>query len=77
MPYFVYKINEQMIVKNLELLAEFENFKEAKNFAKEQRSANSELAVDAIKVIFAKTELEAEEQLQESRDKPIMMEWEK
>jgi len=77
MPYFVYKINEQMIVKDLNLLAEFENFKEAKNFAKEQRSANADQTVESIKVIFANNELEAEEQLQESRDKPIMMEWEK
>ena len=77
MPYFVYKIDEQMIVKNLDLLAEFENFKQAKNFAKDQRAADTEMSPEAIKVIFANNLLEAEEQLQEHRDKPIMMEWEK
>ncbi|MDH5183313.1 MAG: hypothetical protein OEX12_05425 [Gammaproteobacteria bacterium] len=77
MPYFVYKIDEQLIVKELNLLAEFENFKEAKNFAKDQRAADTEMSAQAIKVIFANNILEAEEQLQEHRDKPIMMEWEK
>jgi len=77
MPYFVYKISPQMIVKELNMLAEFENFKEAKNFAKDQRSAHPDLPAEAIKVIFANNILEAEEQLQEHRDKPIMMEWEK
>jgi len=77
MPYFVYKIDEQMIVKDLNLLAEFEGFKDAKNYAKEQRAADAAVSPEAIKVIFANNKLEAEEQLQENRDKPIMMEWEK
>lgn len=77
MPYFVYKIDAQMIVKDLNLLAEFENFKEAKNFAKDQRTEHAELSPESIKVIFANNILEAEEQLQERRNKPIMMEWEK
>lgn len=77
MPYFVYKIDNNIIVKNLELLSEFEDFKEAKNFAKEKRAEFADLPAEAIKVMFAKNKLDAEEQLQEHREAPILMEWEK
>ena len=77
MPYFVYKIDNNIVVKNLELLGEFEGFKEAKALATEKRVANPELPPEAIKVMFAKNKLDAEEQLQEHRDAPILMEWEK
>lgn len=77
MPYFVYQITESVMVKNLELLGEYEKFKDAKNFAKDKRAENPELNPESFKVIFAKNELEAEEQLQEHRDQPILMEWEK
>ncbi|MBD3609095.1 MAG: hypothetical protein HUJ30_00940 [Gammaproteobacteria bacterium] len=77
MPYFVYQISEQMIVKDLDLLGEFENFKEAKTFAKDKRAETPELPPEATKVIFAENRLDAEEKLQEQREAPIMMEWEK
>jgi len=77
MPYFVYKIDNNIVVKNLELLGEFEGFKEAKAFAVEQREAFPDLPISAIKVMFAKNKLDAEEQLQEHREAPILMEWEK
>ncbi|MBD3670735.1 MAG: hypothetical protein HUJ29_08165 [Gammaproteobacteria bacterium] len=77
MPYFVYQITESVMVKNLNLLDEFESFKEAKNFAKEKRAENPDLGPETFKVTFAKNKLEAEEQLQEHRDEPILMEWEK
>lgn len=79
MPYYVYRINQgpTAIVKNLELLAEYENYREAKDYAKQQRL---ELNIDNpsdIKVMFADNVLQAEEQLMESRDAPILREWEK
>ena len=79
MPYFVYRINQgpTAIVKNLELVGEYENYKEAKDFAKQQRK---ELGTDdptQVKVMFADNQLQAEEQLMESRDQPIIREWEK
>lgn len=77
MPYFVYKVDNNIVVKNLELLNEFENFKEAKSFAKEKRTEFPDLPPEAIKVMFAKNKLDAEEQLQEHREAPILMEWEK
>lgn len=80
MPYYIYRMSspEGMdLVKNLELLNEFESFKDAKAFAREKRS---ELDGDdrvVIKIMFADNQLLAEEQLLEHRDKPIMMEHEK
>ena len=65
------------LVKNLELISEFESFKEAKNFARDRRA---ELVSDErtqIKVMFAENQLLAEEQLLEYREKPIVMEHEK
>ena len=77
MPYFVYQITESVMVKNLDLLGEFENFKEAKNFAKDKRNENPDVGPETFKVIFSKNQLEAEEQLHEHREQPILMEWEK
>lgn len=79
MPYFVYKILPSVsnIVKNLEKLDEFEIFKEAKTFAREQREALAEGDETIIKIIHAKNSLEAEELLSEKREEPILREWEK
>ena len=78
MPYFVYKIAPGIsnIVKNLEEMDNFEKFKEAKNFAKEQRQIDS-ASGNTYKVIFAENNLEAEEKLQEQREETILREWEK
>jgi len=67
MPYFVYKIFETPF-RRLEKLEQFNVFKEASNRAKQLRS---ELAVDApyiIKVIFAESELHAEDVLNQIRE---------
>ena len=81
MPYYVFKMTtpEGMeLVKNLELVADFESFRDAKNYAKQQRGeldkADSSVL---IKVMFADNQLLAEEQLLVYREKPIVMEHEK
>ncbi|MGB5278776.1 MAG: hypothetical protein WBO73_12030 [Gammaproteobacteria bacterium] len=80
MPYFIYKITTQegmRLVKNLELINEFETFKEAKKFARQKRGELPEDSNDMIKVMFAENQLIAEEQLLEHREKPVLMEHEK
>jgi len=80
MPYFIYKMTAQegmSLVKNLELISEFESFKQAKQFAREQRAELPEDSNEIIKVMFADNQLIAEEQLLEHREKPILMEHEK
>lgn len=80
MPYYVFKMTtpEGMdLVKNLELIADYESFREAKNFAKEQRAELDKDDTAVIKVMFAENQLLAEEQLLAYREKPIVMEHEK
>ena len=79
MPYFVYKIAPGIskIVKNIEPLAEYEKFKEAKNFAKERRQEEEADSGNTYKVIFAENSIDAEEKLQEQREESIVREWEK
>ena len=79
MPYFVFKITSQegmTLVKNLELLTEFEKFKDAKTYARDMRTSIDEKQVN-IKVFFAENQLLAEEQLLEHRNQPVVMEHEK
>jgi len=77
MPYYVFRIQTgpAALVKQLELLEEFEVYKEAQEFAKQTRAEQSDAS--QIKVMFADNQLQAEEQLQEKREKPILREWEK
>ena len=80
MPYYVFKMSSpegMELVKNLELITEFEKFRDAKNFAKEQRAALPEGDATQIKVMFADNQLLAEEQLLAYREKPVVMEHEK
>ena len=79
MPYFIYKIapGVSKIVKNLEPIADFEKFKDAKNFAKEKRQQEDDDSGNIFKVIFAENSIDAEEKLQEQREETIVKEWEK
>ncbi len=79
MPYYVYRIanGPSKLVKQLDMIKEFEDYKEAKRFAKDTRAAQSAEDTSTIKIIFADNELEADERLQEQRDAPILREWEK
>jgi len=65
------------LVKNLELLDDFESFRDAKNFAKSKRSELDDTDRAIIKVMYAENQLLAEEQLMAYREKPIVMEHEK
>jgi len=80
MPYYVFKMTSpegMELVKNLELLDDFESFRDAKNFAKSKRSELDETDRAIIKVMYAENQLLAEEQLMAYREKPIVMEHEK
>lgn len=80
MPYYVFKMSSpegMELVKNLQLIDDFESFREAKNFAKDQRAELEQGDASLIKVMFADNQLLAEEQLLAYREKPIVMEHEK
>lgn len=79
MPYYVFKITPGPgeLIKNLELLEEFEAYKEAKSLVKTRRAELGAETDATLKVMFAASQLEAEERLQEHREAPILREWEK
>ncbi len=79
MPYYIYKITPGPtdLLKTLEKLEQYDSYKEARNRAREMRAAAQPTDNHTIKVIFAGSELEAEEQLMEKREAPILREWEK
>jgi hypothetical protein len=79
MPYYLFKISHPdnlKLVKQLELLDTFEAFREARAEAKRLRAAPAD--DDCVyKVMFAESQLSAEEQLLEKREKPVLMEHER
>ena len=80
MPYYVFKMTSpegMELVKNLELIDDFESFRDAKNFAKSKRAELDKDDTSIIKVMYAENQLLAEEQLLAYREKPIVMEHEK
>lgn len=79
MPYYLFKISSHdnmELVKQLELLEVYDAFQPAKIEAKRLR-ADLPLEGGSYKVMFAQTQLEAEEKLQEKREKPVLMEYER
>ena len=79
MPYYIYRITAGPtdLLKTLEKLEQHDSFKEAKARARSMRAAMSQADDYQIKVMFADSELEAEEKLMEKREAPILREWEK
>ena len=79
MPYYLFKISarDQLgLVKDLELLQAFDVFREAKTAAKKLRAEQADDG-SIFKVTFADSQLAAEEQLLEKREKPVLMEHER
>jgi hypothetical protein len=79
MPYYLYKIashDSLELVRQLELLGTYEAFKAAKNEAKRLR-VEQPLEGISYKVMFAESQLAAEEKLLEKREKPVLMEYER
>lgn len=79
MPYYLFKISARDslgLVKDLELLEVFDNFRTAKTEAKKLRAGQSAEEI-IFKVMFAENQLSAEEQLLEKREKPVLMEHER
>jgi len=69
MPYFVYRIHEPM---RLEHLATHTVYKEARQAVRELRAAEGPASVNNIRMIFAKSEAEAEKLLSTPRDERVI-----
>ncbi|MFT5503369.1 MAG: hypothetical protein ACI845_001189 [Gammaproteobacteria bacterium] len=78
MPYYIYKTQNSAgnVFRKLTKLEQHEIFREAKTRVRVLR-AHAESKNFEFKIIFAESELEAEEMLQEKRETPVLMEWEK
>ena len=79
MPYYIYKITSGSTgaLKNLELVDQFDVFKQAKKYIREQRPEVEKDSRTSLKMMFAESEFEAEQRLSAPRDAPILREWEK
>lgn len=79
MPYFIYKITSGSTgaVKELEFIEKYDEFKQAKKVIREKRTELDLDSRNTLKMIFAEDEFEAEHRLRESREAPILREWEK
>ena len=79
MPYYLYKITPGPtdLLKTLEKIEQYDSFKDARNHARRIRAEMSDGDAYSVKVMFAESELDAEEKLMEKREQPILREWEK
>ncbi len=79
MSYYIYHIKQSTdtIVKQLQLVSKFDNYSLAKSEIRKLRATLPRGNGELWKMVFAESELQAEEILQEKRQEPILMEWEK
>ena len=64
-------------MKKLTLVNKFDHYRQAKAEIKNLRAKASPDDQHEWKMLFAESELQAEELLQEKREVPVLMEWEK
>jgi len=73
MPYFVYRITERPgAAKQLEHLATFDKFQEAKQQVRTDRTGLDPAAGQDVRMIFAKSEVEAQALLQRPREERVI-----
>ena len=79
MPYFIFQVNQTpgTLVKKLTLVDKHDHYRQAKANIKGLRARASPDDPPEWKMLFAESELQAEELLQEKREAPVLMEWEK
>jgi hypothetical protein len=68
MPYYLYRVTQTGIIKQLDKISQFDAFKDASAEAKRLRCAPGLAEGAAIKVMFAENELQAEDQLNQVRE---------
>ena len=78
MPYFVFFLNKGTngIIRDAQLLNQFDDYKQAKQFARNKRAQDDVKQASDIKIMFADNIDHAEHRLLENRDAPVLREWE-
>ncbi len=78
MPYFVFQVEganpESRVINFLQV---FENYREARMRAREERAKQPDAGPEAVRVVFAESRGLAEGLLRQRREAPILKEWEK
>lgn len=78
MPYFVFQAEganpESRVINFLQV---FENYREARMRAREERAKQPDAGPEAVRVVFAESRELAEGLLRQRREAPILKEWEK
>ncbi|TXH67837.1 MAG: hypothetical protein E6Q83_16240 [Thiothrix sp.] len=78
MPYYVFRITQPSpVLKNLEHQGTHEAYQAARQQVRDLRALALPSDKATYKLIFAASQLEAEERLHEHREQPVLMEWEK
>lgn len=79
MPYFIYKITpgDTPTARTLDLINEHDNYRDARTEVKALRIEQPADTNHIYKIMFSGSQGEAEQQLLEVREEPIIKEWEK
>ena len=78
MPYFVFQVEgADPSSRDLNFLQAFENYREARDFARQERAKQPGAEPETVRVIFAESQELAEGLLRQRREAPILQEWEK
>lgn len=74
MPYFVYHIEQPQdkAVKELTHIETFDNYKDARSLAREKRAELPKGGTEDVRLIFAKTQVEAEKLLSAPREERVV-----
>lgn len=77
MPYYIFVVSGDGRHKTAELLNQFEHYRDAKNEVKRLRIEEPLPEEKSYRINFSASETEAEKNLTEYREEPIVKEWEK
>ena len=79
MPYFVFHLERGTngIVRDAELLNQFDEYKQAKQFARENRAELDVKQAADVKIMYEDNQDLAKQKVMQNRDAPILREWEK
>lgn len=72
MPYFVYSVIEKEKTKELQLIETFTKYQEAKKIVRNNRSEKAKDDPAEYRMIFAKSEVEAETLLKAPREERVI-----
>lgn len=78
MPYFVFQVEgADPASHDIGFLQVFENYRDARTLAREERAKRPDADPKAVRVVFAESRELAEGLLRQRREAPILQEWEK